>query len=46
MAEHWTLQDTSIITHVTPEQRTQLINNVMLLTNLTSQQWTVRVWMY
>ena len=27
MAEHWTLQDTSIITDATPQQRTQLINH-------------------
>ena len=28
MAEHWTLQDTSIITDATQKQRTQLINNL------------------
>ena len=28
MAEHWTLQDTSIITDATSKQRTRLINNL------------------
>ena len=28
MAEHWTLQDTSIITDATLKQRTRLINNL------------------
>ena len=29
MAEHWTLQDTSIITDATPKQRARLINNLL-----------------